>query len=241
MYLDTRKKLTVGIGHLVVAADKLRLGDVIDKQRISELFKKDSAKAVAAAKAQAAIAGIKDAQFIVYLASVNFQLGTGWYLEHKKTWALIVEGKYANAAEEVGKSRWNSQTPDRVKDFQGALSALGGLKRPDLDTGMEKGAMKLILGKAKKGPLNCAVGLSSDGRLGLLLMHKSRKPRALLNDLRGQVSGAKSLRWGAVTVKEVDDSKFVQFRLNKALSKIDRRLRTTLKGTGFSKVEVVDG
>jgi len=31
---------------------------------------------------------------------------------------------YAGAAEEITKSKWNSQTPVRVKDFQKALLAL---------------------------------------------------------------------------------------------------------------------
>src|SRR5438876_8183154 len=92
VYKDTRGKLTVGIGHLVGPGDKLKLGDEITDQQVSEFFKKDSAKALAAAKAQASQAGISDSNFIVYLASVNFQLGTGWNKVHKKTWALIKEG-----------------------------------------------------------------------------------------------------------------------------------------------------
>ena len=124
VYLDSRKKPTVGIGHLVVAADKLKLGDTIDDRRVSEFFKKDSAKALAAARAQAAKAKIKDAGFVTYLASVNFQLGATWTKTFKKSWALIVAGKYEEAANEVQKSRWYSQTPVRVKDFQKALRSL---------------------------------------------------------------------------------------------------------------------
>ena len=124
VYLDSRGKATVGIGHLVTAADKLKVGDEITDQQVSEFFKKDSAAAVSAAKSQASQAGISDSNFLVYLASVNFQLGTGWNKIHKKTWALIMEGKYEEAAEEAGKSAWAKQTPVRVKDFQQALKAL---------------------------------------------------------------------------------------------------------------------
>src|SRR5947209_2817107 len=98
VYKDSRGKLTVGIGHLVTPADKLKLGDEITDQQVSDFFKKDSAKALSAAKAQAAKAKINDSNFIVYLASVNFQLGVDWYKIHKKTWALIMEGKYEEAA-----------------------------------------------------------------------------------------------------------------------------------------------
>ena len=124
VYLDTRKRPTVGIGHLVVAADKLKVGDKIDSARASKFFQADSAKAVSAARAQASKAGIKDANFIIYLASVNFQLGTDWNRKFKKTWDLIMKGDYKGAAAEAQKSSWNSQTPVRVKDFQQALMKL---------------------------------------------------------------------------------------------------------------------
>src|SRR5262245_54031382 len=124
VYLDSLKKPTVGIGHLVTPADKLKVGDEITDKQVSEFFKKDSAKALSAAKSQAAQAGIRDSNFIVYLASVNFQLGTRWNTIHKKTWALIIQGKYEEAAVEAGKSTWAKQTPIRVKGFQQALRAL---------------------------------------------------------------------------------------------------------------------
>jgi hypothetical protein len=112
----------------VTPADKLKVGDEITDEQVSEFFKKDSAKAVSAAKTQASQAGISDSNFIVYLASVNFQLGTGWNKVHKKTWKLIMEGKYDEAADEAGKSSWAKQTPIRVKDFQQALRALAKKK-----------------------------------------------------------------------------------------------------------------
>jgi GH24 family phage-related lysozyme (muramidase) len=124
VYLDSRRKPTVGIGHLVTPEDNLKVGDEITDAQVSAFFKKDSAKALSAARSQASRAGIGDANFIVYLASVNFQLGTNWYTIHKKTWQLIMDGKYEEAAVEAGKSAWAKQTPVRVKDFQGALRAL---------------------------------------------------------------------------------------------------------------------
>jgi len=131
VYKDSLGVLTVGIGHKVVSADKLKLGDEIDDARVDAFFKKDTAKAVSAANAQASKAGISDADFKVYLASVNFQLGEGWTGIHKKAWQMILDGDYAGAAEEVGKSKWNSQTPVRVKDFQKALLALPQKKGAD--------------------------------------------------------------------------------------------------------------
>lgn len=124
VYNDKLKNLTCGIGHLVMPGDKLKLHDKVDDSQISAFFKKDSAKAMSAARSQASKAGIKDSDFITYLASVNFQLGTGWNRIFKKTWALIMEGQYKAAAEEAQRSRWYTQTPERVKDFQKALLKL---------------------------------------------------------------------------------------------------------------------
>lgn len=124
VYPDSLGKPTVGIGHLVIPKDKLKIGDVIDKARVSAFFKADSAAAMAAAKSQASKAGISNPNFIIHLASVNFQLGVNWNHHHKKTWDLIMKGEYDEAAKEAQKSTWYSQTPNRVKDFQKALRAL---------------------------------------------------------------------------------------------------------------------
>ena len=130
--------------------------------------------------------------------------------------------------------RWHAQFSD------GPAPSRPGDDPPE--TGMDKTAMKLLLAKAKKQPLNCAVGLSADGRLALLVMHRSRKPRTLVRDLKGIVKGAKTLRWGTVAVNWQDngdeEGRTVEFMLNKTLSNFGRKLRKTLVGTGFSKVRV---
>lgn len=124
VYLDTRQLPTVGIGHLVVPADNLRVGDVISEARVDELFAADSADALSAAWAQAGQAGITSSNFIPYLASVNFQLGTGWTDKFPNTWKMIEQGHYDDAANALAGTLWQKQTPTRVKDFQDALRAL---------------------------------------------------------------------------------------------------------------------
>ena len=124
VYRDSRQLPTVGIGHLVVAADNLHLGDVISEDRVDGLFAADSADALAAAWAQAGQAGITSSQFIPYLASVNFQLGTEWTTKFPHTWQMIVDGHYDDAANALDETVWQQQTPTRVKDFQTALRAL---------------------------------------------------------------------------------------------------------------------
>jgi GH24 family phage-related lysozyme (muramidase) len=124
VYKDTLGKLTVGIGHLVLAEDQLRIGDMITDERVSALFAKDGAAALAAARSQAVEAGITDSSFIPYLASVNFQLGVKWTHTFPDTWKIIVEGDYESAAQALEGTIWARQTPVRVKDFQDALRRL---------------------------------------------------------------------------------------------------------------------
>lgn len=124
VYQDSEKILTVGIGHKVVSADNLKLGDIISDARKEEFWRKDSARALQAAQIQSREAGISDADFVIALADVNFQLGSGWKDEHKKTWSLILKGEYQIAAREAQNSKWYRQTPKRVVAFQQALLAL---------------------------------------------------------------------------------------------------------------------
>jgi GH24 family phage-related lysozyme (muramidase) len=124
VYRDSLGKPTVGIGHLVLAEDQLKLGDTITDEQVDALFEKDGAAAIAAARSQAVTAGITDSALIPYLASVNFQLGTNWTATFPHTWKMIVDGDYENAARALDGTSWAKQTPVRVKDFQDALRRL---------------------------------------------------------------------------------------------------------------------
>lgn len=125
VYTDSVGKLTVGIGHLVLASDNLKLHDLISDEQITTFFRNDSAMALSAAQLQATQAGISDPNFIPFLGSVNFQLGTHWNTtKFPQTWGMIVAGKYDDAAKALGDSLWARQTKDRVKDFQDALRKL---------------------------------------------------------------------------------------------------------------------
>ena len=131
VYLDSEKKPTVGIGHLVQPGDNLKVGDTITDEQVQAFWKADSAAAMQAARSQAAAAGITDPAFIPRLASVNFQLGSGWAGKFPKTWKLIMDGQYKDAAKEAANSAWAKQTPVRVQDFHDALRALPAKANPD--------------------------------------------------------------------------------------------------------------
>jgi GH24 family phage-related lysozyme (muramidase) len=129
VYYDSLRKLTVGIGHLVLPDDNLKYGDTITDERVDAMFRKDGAAAMAAARSEVAEARITDAAFIPYLASVNFQLGIKWTASFPHTWKMIVDGDYENAANALEGTQWAKQTPIRVKDFQEALCRLANNKR----------------------------------------------------------------------------------------------------------------
>ena len=105
-------------------AENLQLGDVIPNGRVNVLFAADSAAALAAAWEQSTLVGIASADFIPYLASVNFQLGTEWTQKFPHTWQMIKDGRYAAAADALSGTLWQHQTPVRTQHFQDALRAL---------------------------------------------------------------------------------------------------------------------
>ncbi len=124
VYLDSREIPTLGIGHKILPDDNLKVGDVISDAQVEAFYTKDSKAALDAARSQAIEAGITDPKFIPYLTSVNLQLGSNWRNDFKRTWADIQAGNYAQAAQDAADPKWYRQTPDWVKDFQGALLRL---------------------------------------------------------------------------------------------------------------------
>jgi len=121
VYKDSLGKLTVGIGHLVLPEDNLRLGDEISKERIEELFQKDTLPAYRAACKQAKEIGCETPEFICALISVNFQLGTGWPQVFKTSYPALVNKEYEKAITGFERSVWARQTPVRVEDFVNAI------------------------------------------------------------------------------------------------------------------------
>lgn len=121
VYKDSLGKLTVGVGHLVLPEDGLKLGDTISDEQVQGFLEKDAQGAWNAALQQADELGVTDPKMVEALASVNYQLGTNWNKEFKNTWAAMKDGDWDKAATNVEQSLWNNQTPVRVDDFQAAL------------------------------------------------------------------------------------------------------------------------
>ena len=122
VYLDSLGKPTVGMG---IYVPDMQEGDEVDPAWLEQETKKRTMGAWQAAVAQGNDLGVKDQDFLEGLASVNYQLGNDWNKIHKKTWALMQQGKWNEAADEAANSKWNEQTPVRVRDFQQVLRSRG--------------------------------------------------------------------------------------------------------------------
>ena len=123
-YLDSLDKPTGGVGHLLTKEEQALypVGTPIPENVVNQWLEQDVKIAKAAAKNQLAELPNKPTQqFENALIGVNFQLGTNWYKEHKKTWKYLKEGKYTKASREVFNSKWHQQTPKRTKDFNQAI------------------------------------------------------------------------------------------------------------------------
>ena len=122
-YKDSLGYLTGGVGHLL-SEEEAKLypeGSTIPSEVVDRWLVRDIALAKKASQIQAQELTEPSEKLIEALVYVNFQLGTGWYKIHKKTWKLMAQGRYEEAAIEAANSVWYRQTPVRVEDFQKAL------------------------------------------------------------------------------------------------------------------------
>ena len=106
-------------------------------------------------------------------------------------------------------------------------------------TGMDRAEMRKLLTGTKEKPVHCAIGIGKDPGIGLLLMDKMKAPKILEKQLMLAIPDTKNTRWGTAAVDWEDDPKLVKLYLNKPISGMARKLVKTLKGTGFSKVQIM--
>ncbi len=104
---------------------------------------------------------------------------------------------------------------------------------PDID----KVELKKLLIKSKKEPISCAVGIVNG--FPAIMVHKSKPGRALMGMLKEEYKDVKDTRFGEAFVDVDDNPKLVILTLNKGISGFARKMKKTLKGTGFTKVRVM--
>ena len=111
-YQDHLGFWTIGVGRLI---DSRKPGAGLRPDEIDYLLKNDIADRVTAlTKALPWFSALDEARRGV-LINMAFQLGTAGLLGFKSTLALVAAGKYAEAAEQMLKSKWATQTPARAK------------------------------------------------------------------------------------------------------------------------------
>lgn len=110
-YQDHLGYWTIGVGRLI---DSRKPGAGLRPDEIDYLLRNDINDRVQALKnALPWFLALDEARCGV-LVNMAFQLGTAGLLGFKSTLALIAAGKYAEAAEQMLKSRWAKQTPARA-------------------------------------------------------------------------------------------------------------------------------
>lgn len=111
-YKDSEGWLTIGVGRLI---DSRKPGAGLRPDEIDYLLRNDIADRVQALqKALPWFAKLDQARQGV-LINMAFQLGTEGLLGFSYTLGLVRDGKYAEAAVQMLKSKWANQTPERAK------------------------------------------------------------------------------------------------------------------------------
>ena len=129
VYADSLGILTAGMGHKLTAGEKLvyKEGDYIQPALRKKWIEDDTILAYSAALSQGKDLGISDQKMVNALASVNYQLGTSWYVKFPSAYTALKEGRFDDAIWHIKnkdkdtESQWNIQTPKRTKAFIEAI------------------------------------------------------------------------------------------------------------------------
>lgn len=113
VYADDKGHATVGVGHRVIDADNLKIGDIISRSRIRELFLNDLEAAESGARTTVSNWTELPGTVRHALIDMTFQMGTRGVKRFHRTLAHIEAGNYSKAAAEVLRSRWGRRYPNR--------------------------------------------------------------------------------------------------------------------------------
>lgn len=111
-YQDHLGYWTIGVGRLV---DARKPGAGLRPDEIDYLLRNDiNDRVTALQKALPWFVKLDEARQGV-LINMAFQMGTAGLLAFRQTLALVRDGKYTEAADQMLKSKWAEQTPGRAK------------------------------------------------------------------------------------------------------------------------------
>jgi GH24 family phage-related lysozyme (muramidase) len=161
VYVDTQGHLTGGMGHLIKAEEMAAFPEhtTVSQAQIEAWAQADVSVAWERAQAMSAELGVADHDFHVAMASMCFQNGLYWNTIHVKTWALMKEHKWEEAATECADSDWARQTPSRVPGFQAALRSQVAV--PDNDEPMPEATETTRLHKHALAPKDKALKVAA--------------------------------------------------------------------------------
>ena len=117
VYLDTRNKRTVGVGHLCVE-DHWEDGKEYEENFLMDILQKDLQESINGAEELCEGLKISDDAKILIIEMI-FQLGKKGVSKFLNMWKALKEDppQYDVAATEMLDSRWAKQTPGRAKEM----------------------------------------------------------------------------------------------------------------------------
>lgn len=130
VYKDSLGKLTAGVGHLLPADTKLKLGDAVSQSQVDTWLAVDTEACTRKAALQCELLGAnpdKHPELYIALASANFQLGDFKHV-FKDTFEVMRTLDYTVVSKRLLASKWYKQTPVRVQDLLEAYSAFCSAK-----------------------------------------------------------------------------------------------------------------
>jgi peptidoglycan hydrolase-like protein with peptidoglycan-binding domain/GH24 family phage-related lysozyme (muramidase) len=206
VYADTNGHLTGGMGHRI-KDDELAAfpkGAAISQAQVEAWAQQDVLGAWNRAKDMSAELGVDDHDFFVAMASMCFQNGLYWNTKHVKTWALMKEHRWEEAAVECADSDWARQTPTRVPGFQAALRSQAQPSAGDVlhkhARGDKSKAAKMAEAEAGKSSKGSDIAVP-EGREG---MKQIQQKLQVLGLYSGKIDGiAKSSKGESNTTKGI--------------------------------------
>jgi len=127
VYLDSLKKPTLGVGHLIQPEDPeygWPVGAPVSEERVKELFEKDVQVAISDARWMHPDLEDLPEDAAVTIVSLAFQLGRTRYQKFVKHHAAIQARDWNEAAAQLRQSRLYGQTPARTERHARRLEAL---------------------------------------------------------------------------------------------------------------------
>ena len=123
VYLDTRNKRTVGVGHLCVE-DHWEEGVAYPEEMLMKVLKDDLKNAIQGAERLCSDCPVLEDQAKEIIVEMVFQLGKTGVSKFRNMWKALKVPDYPTAAKEMLDSRWAKQTPGRAKEMSDHMKDL---------------------------------------------------------------------------------------------------------------------